>query len=76
VFRIDQERTGQHGLLLPILIMPLYIPVLIFGTGTIVAATAGLPINGYLAIMGAFILLSLAFAPLLTGLALRMGVNQ
>jgi heme exporter protein B len=66
----------HHGLLLPILIMPLYIPVLIFGTGTILAANANLPINGYLAIMGAFILLSLAFAPLLTGLALRMGVNQ
>jgi heme exporter protein B len=66
----------HHGLLLPVLIMPLYIPVLIFGTGTILAANLGLPINGYLAIMGAFILLALAFAPLLTGLALRMGVNQ
>jgi heme exporter protein B len=64
------------GLLLPILIMPLYIPVLIFGTGTLLATEANLPINGYLAIMGAFILISLAFAPLLTGLALRIGVNQ
>lgn len=66
----------NHGLLLPVLIMPLYIPVLIFGTGTLLAAAANLPINGYFAIMGAFILLSLAFAPLLTGLALRIGVNQ
>ncbi len=66
----------QSGLLLPILIMPLYIPVLIFGTGTIMAANAHLPLNGYYAIMGAFILLSLAFAPLLTGAALRIGVNQ
>jgi len=65
-----------HGLLLPILIMPLYIPVLIFGTGTMMAANANLPINGYFAIMGALILLSLASAPLLTGLALRIGVNQ
>lgn len=64
------------GLLLPILIMPLYIPILIFGTGTIMSANAGLPVDGYFAIMGAFILLSLAFGPLLTGLALRMGVNQ
>lgn len=66
----------HQSLLLPILIMPLYIPVLIFGTGTIMAANANLPIDGYFAIMGALILVSLAFAPLLTGLALRIGVNQ
>jgi heme exporter protein B len=65
-----------HGLLLPILIMPLYIPVLIFGTGTVLAASATYPINGYFAIMGAFFLLSLAFAPFMTGVALRIGVNQ
>jgi heme exporter protein B len=66
----------HHGLLLPLLIMPLYIPILIFGTGAMMAVNAHLPINSYLAIMGAFSLLSLAFAPLLTGMALRMGVNQ
>ncbi|MHB1948742.1 MAG: heme exporter protein CcmB [Gammaproteobacteria bacterium] len=66
----------SHGLLLPVLIMPLYIPVLIFGTGTIMAASAHLPINGYFAILGALALFSLAFAPLLTGVALRIGVNQ
>jgi heme exporter protein B len=64
------------GLLLPVLIMPLYIPVIIFGTGTVIAAAAQLPVNGYFALMGAFVLLSLAFAPLLTGLALRIGVTQ
>jgi heme exporter protein B len=66
----------SHGLLLPILIMPLYIPILIFGAGTITAAAAGQPISGYFAIMGAILLLSVAFAPLLTGIALRIGVNQ
>lgn len=65
-----------NGLLLPVLIMPLYIPVLIFGTGTIMAANANLPINGYFAILGALSLFSLAFAPLLAGVALRIGVNQ
>ncbi|EKD73307.1 MAG: hypothetical protein ACD_45C00365G0008 [uncultured bacterium] len=65
-----------HGLLLPILIMPLYIPVLIFGTGTMVAATTQQPIDGYFAVMGSFMLLSLAFAPWLTSIALRIGVNQ
>ena len=64
------------GLLLPILIMPLYIPVLIFGTGTILAAGMGQAVSGYLAIMGAILLVSLGFAPFLTGVALRIGVNQ
>ncbi len=66
----------NHGLLLPVLIMPLYIPVLIFGTGTVIAASAHQPINGYFAILGAMTLFSLAFAPLLTSVALRIGVNQ
>jgi heme exporter protein B len=65
-----------HGLLLPILIMPLYIPILIFGTGTIMAANNHYPNMGYFAIMGALLLLSLAFAPLFTGMALRIGANQ
>lgn len=66
----------NHGLLLPILIMPLYIPVLIFGTGTIMAVSLHQAASAYFAIMGALLLLSLAFAPLFTGIALRIGVNQ
>lgn len=66
----------NHGLLLPILIMPLYIPVLIFGTAALTAAAAQQPVMGYFAIMAALMLLCLAFAPLLTGIALRIGVNQ
>ncbi len=66
----------SHGLLLPILIMPLYIPVLIFGTSTLMAAAANQPLNGYIAIMAALTLFSLAFAPFLTAAALRIGVNQ
>lgn len=65
-----------NSLLLPILIMPFYIPVLIFGTGTIIAANMNQPVIGYYAIMGALMLLSLAFAPLFAGIALRIGVNQ
>ncbi len=60
-----------HGLLLPILIMPLYIPVLIVGTATTQQSMAGC-----FAILGALLLFSLAFAPFLTGIALRIGVNQ
>jgi heme exporter protein B len=68
--------VGQNSLLLPILIMPLYIPVLIFGTSTVTAATIAAPLGGYFAILAALSLLSLAFAPLLTSIALRIGVTQ
>lgn len=66
---------GQ-GLLLPVLIMPLYIPILIFGTATVMAASHQQALGGYFAILGALTLISLAFAPLLTSVALRIGVNQ
>lgn len=64
------------GLLLPILMMPLYIPVLIFGTGTVIASSQHQMLSGYFAMMGALLLLSLAFGPLLTAVSLRIGVNQ
>jgi len=64
----------RHGLLLPILIMPFYIPVLIVGSATILAEAES--VSGYYAMMGAFMLLSMAFAPFLTGAALRIGVTQ
>ena len=66
----------QGGLLLPVVIMPLYIPVLIFGSGAITAASQHLMIGGYVAILGAILLFTAAFAPFLTGIALRIGVNQ
>lgn len=66
----------SSGLLLPILIMPLYIPVLIFGTSTILAANGNSSLNGYFALMGALTIVSLVFAPFFTSAALRIGVNQ
>lgn len=67
-------RSG--GILLPILIMPLYIPVLIFGIGTVMAFQHQVAIVGYLAILGAIFLLTCVFAPFFTSVALKIGVNQ
>ncbi len=64
----------KGGMLLGLLVMPLYLPVLIFGAGVVQLAVDGLSINGALAIMGAL----LAFALLLTpfaAAALRAGIN-
>lgn len=65
----------SSGLLLPILIMPFYIPVLIFGTGILMLAGTA-PLIGHYALLTALLLFSLAFGPLLTGMALRIGVNH
>lgn len=65
-----------NGLLLPMLIMPLYIPVLIFGTSMMIAANQGTLFNGQIALMMASLLVSIGFAPLFTGMALRIGANE
>ena len=64
------------GVLLSLLIIPLYIPVLIFGTGTVAAASEGAPVAGYLALMGAFLMLALTLAPFASAAALRISMSN
>lgn len=66
----------KGGVLITLLVLPLYIPVLIFGTGAVQAAINGLPINGYLAILGAILVLGLVLAPLAIAAALRISASQ
>lgn len=65
----------KGGVLLALLVLPLYIPVLIFGSSTVVAAVAGFEIEAQLSILGAIFLLSLSLAPLATGAALRVSAE-
>ena len=53
----------KGGVLLSLLVLPLYIPLLIFATGAIDAASMGMPIDGYLAILGAMLAGSVTLAP-------------
>lgn len=64
------------GVLLSLLIIPLYIPVLIFGTGTVMAASEGAPVAGQLALMGAFLVLALTLAPFASAAALRISLSN
>lgn len=64
------------GVLLSLLIIPLYIPVLIFGTGTVAAAVEGAPVGAYLALMGAFLMLALTLAPFAAAAALRISLSN
>lgn len=63
------------GVLVSLLILPLYIPVLIFGAGGVEATAAGLGAEGHLSLMGAILILALLLAPLASAAALRISVE-
>lgn len=66
---------ARSGLLLAVLVLPLSIPVLVFGAGLVDTALNGLPLGGLVAVLGALLVLALSFAPLAIGAALRISVN-
>ncbi len=63
------------GVLLSLLILPLYIPVLIFGAGAVEADAAGLGAGGHLSLLAALLVLSVFFAPLATTAALKISLE-
>ncbi len=63
------------GVLISLLVLPLYIPVLIFGAGAVEANASGLGAAGHLYMMGAILLLALVAAPLATAAALRISAE-
>lgn len=67
--------TRGGGVLLSLLVLPLLIPVLIFGAGAVDAYQAGLPVAGHFYLLGALFVLSLFFAPLAAALSLRIAIE-
>ena len=65
----------KGGALLSLLILPLYIPVLIFATSAIDAASVGLPYDGQLAILAAMLIGSLTFSPFVVAASLKVSLN-
>lgn len=65
----------RGGVLLTLLVLPLYVPVLIFGTAAVAAAADSLPISGQLALLGAMLALALSLAPFAAAAALRISVD-
>ncbi len=63
------------GVLISLLVLPLYIPVLIFGAGAVEANASGLGATGHLYMLGAILLLALVAAPLATAAALRISAE-
>lgn len=65
----------RGGVLLSLLVLPLFIPVLIFGALAVNEAAAGLPVDGYLYVMGALLLFTLALSPLATAASIRISIS-
>jgi heme exporter protein B len=63
------------GVLISILVLPLYIPVLIFGAGAVDASILGSGVEANLSLLGALLALSLIFAPWATAAALRISLE-
>ncbi len=63
------------GVLLSLLVLPLYIPALIFGAGAVEAHISGLGAGGHLSLLAALLALAAFFAPWATTAALRIALE-
>ncbi len=63
------------GVLLSLLVLPLYIPVLIFGAGAVESHIAGLGAGGHLSLLASLLILAAFFAPWATTAALRIALE-
>lgn len=63
------------NVLVALLVLPLYIPVLIFGTGAVQASVSGTSARPWLLLLAATAVLSLVFAPWATSAALKISVE-
>ncbi|ASG04112.1 heme exporter protein CcmB [Vibrio anguillarum] len=65
----------KGGVLLSLLVLPLYIPILIFATSAIDVASLGMLYNGQLAVLGAMFMGAITLTPFAISAALRVSVN-
>jgi heme exporter protein B len=63
------------GVLLSLLVLPLYVPALIFGAGAVEAHISGLGATGHLSLLAALLALAAFFAPWATTAALRIALE-
>ena len=63
------------AVLLTLLVLPLYIPVLIFGASAVQAASVGLAYDGQIAILAALLILSIMLAPLAGAAAMKISID-
>lgn len=67
--------VGKSGVLMTLLVLPFYMPVLIFGTGAMQAAIAGHSAQAHLALLAALALLALVLSPWAIAAGLKIAVS-
>jgi heme exporter protein B len=65
----------RSGMILAVLALPLYVPVLVFGAGAVMAAAQGLPWTGALLLLGAGLAIAVVLAPLAAATAIRIALT-
>ena len=65
----------RSGILVALLALPLYVPVLVFGAGSVAASAQGLDAGGALLLLGAGLVATLVLAPLAAAAAIRIALN-
>jgi heme exporter protein B len=65
----------RSGILVGLLALPLYVPVLVFGAGSVSASAQGLDPFGALLLLGAGLIVAMVLAPLTAAAAIRIAVN-
>jgi heme exporter protein B len=65
----------RSGMLLSLLVLPLIVPVLIFGAGACDAAQMGLAYTAPLLWLGAWLVIALVLAPLAAAAALKISLT-
>ncbi len=68
--------VNRGGVLLSLIVLPLYIPILIFGANAIDVAADGLSVKGQMYFLAAVLALSLSLAPVATAVALRITASR
>lgn len=63
------------GVLLSLLVLPLFIPALVFGAGAVEAHSAGLGVRGHFSVLGAMLAIAMFFAPWATTASLRIAME-
>lgn len=65
----------KGGMILSLLVLPLYVPLLIFAANAVDTAAAGLPVSAHLLFISALLVLALSLSPLATAAALRISLS-
>jgi heme exporter protein B len=65
----------RGGMILSLLVLPLYVPVLIFAANAVETSAAGLPISAHLSLLAALLALSCSLSPVATAASLKISLS-